>query len=625
MEQDKRNNKKHVEHQPDRLEVMRHSASHVLAQAVLRLYPDTKLGIGPAIDDGFYYDFEFAKDAKLTDEDLPKIEKEMKEIIKEDLPFQQIMKSREEAKKFLKGWGQKYKLDLLKDIPDEEVSFFLTGEGAFTDMCRGPHLESTGKIGAIKLLSIAGAYWRGDENKHMLTRIYGTAFFKKSQLKKHMEMLAEAEKRNHRKIGKEMELFTIFPEVGQGLPIWLPNGYTIRRELENYMFDLERKYGYVHCLTPHINKEELFKISGHLDFYKDSMYSPIEIDDEKYYLKPMNCPVGMLIYKMKTRSYRDLPYKLGEMGTVYRYEKSGELHGLQRVRGFTQNDAHIFCTLDQLEGQFIEVANMLKQFYADLGFTDYKFQIALSDPEAEKYKFCGSREDWKWAEDTLRKVVKEAIKGTNIEYYEEIGAAAFYGPKLDVQAVNVFGKEDTISTIQIDFNLAERFDLEYVDSNGEKQRPFVIHRALIGSFERFFAFLIEYYGGNFPLWLAPEQVRILTISDNQSEYAQSVCDELKNMKVRCSLNDRDETIRSKIRDAELARVPYILVVGDNEVENGTVSVRPKGGKNLGMIDLDRFEGMLLEEISSKGKVRIKPQDSLKQEVKVEQELDKDKE
>ncbi|MBD3329467.1 threonine--tRNA ligase, partial [Candidatus Dojkabacteria bacterium] len=383
---------------------------------------------------------------------------------------------------------------------------------------------------------------------------------------------------------------------GQGLPVWLPNGYVMRRTLEDYMIKMERRYGYVHALSPHINKSELFEISGHLDFYKESMYAPIKIDDEEYYLKPMKCPVSMLMYKMKPRSYRDLPMKLGELGTVYRYEKSGELHGLQRVRGFTQNDAHIFCTSEQLEEQFMEVFEMLQKFYKDLGFENYKYYLALSDPKAEKYKFCGTREAWEEAENTLRQVLVK----NGVEFTEEIGEAAFYGPKLDVKAVNVFGKEDAISTIQVDFNLAERFDVAYVDSDGEKKRPYVIHRALIGSFERFFAFLIEYYAGQFPLWLAPQQVRIVPISEKHVDYCRDLNERFVQMDIRSSLDDRDDTLQSKIRTAEMEKTNYILVVGDREVEAGAVSVRPQGQKNIGMIGVEKFIEMLVREVKTKG-------------------------
>jgi threonyl-tRNA synthetase len=577
-----------------KLEKSRHSASHVLAQAVLKLYPETKLGIGPAIDDGFYYDFEFA--SPIEESDLKKIEMEMKKIIKKNLPFEQIFMSREEAIKYLKAIDQEYKLELLKEIPDEEVSFYTTGDNDFIDLCRGPHVESTKEIGAVKLLKTAGAYWRGDENNKMLTRIYGTAFPTKEEVKEYLKKLEMAEKRNHRVLGKQLKLFALIPEIGQGLPVWLPRGYKMRRILENYMIELEEKYGYVHILTPHINKDELFKISGHLDFYKDSMYAPIKVEDETYYLKPMNCPAAMMVYKLEPKSYRDLPLKMGELGTVYRYEKSGELQGLQRVRGFTQNDAHIFCTQEQLEDEIGEIMDLLDIFYKDVGFDKYKFVLALSDTENNPDKYAGEPEKWKTAEDTLRKVLKDR----KVEFEEIPGDAAFYGPKIDVLAVNVFGKEDAISTIQLDFNLPAKFDIKYIDSNGEEQEPFVIHRALSGSFERFFAFLIEHHGGDFPLWLAPEQVRIIPISENHNEYADEVYSILKDAKIRVNIDDRSKSMQSRIRDAEKMKIPYIVVVGDKEIETETVSVRSRLNKELGLMKNQEFIDYLKEEIRTKG-------------------------
>ena len=476
------NNKEEISN----LEKMRHSASHVLAEAVLKLYPDTKLGIGPAIDSGFYYDFEFSQ--PIEQEDLKPIEIEMKKIIKRKLPIKQTLMKRKEAIKYLKDIGQDYKLELLESIPDEQVSFFVTGESEFVDLCRGPHVEDTGDIGPIKLLKTAGAYWRGDETKKMLTRIYGAAFETKQDLKEYLEQLEQAEKRNHRKLGKQLKLFAIIQEIGQGLPVWLPRGYRIRRILEDYMLDLERKHGYEHILTPHINKGQLFETSGHLGFYKESMYAPIKVEDEDYYLKPMNCPAGFMVYKLEPKSYRDLPYKLGEFGTVYRFEKSGELQGLQRVRGFTQNDAHLFCTPEQLDGVLNETMDMLDTFYKDVGFTKYKFRLSLSDWETKGDKYAGNKEQWQFAEEALRKV----LQTRELEFEEMPGDAAFYGPKIDVQAINVFGKEDSISTLQLDFNMPERFNITYIDKDGIEKQPYVIHRALIGSFERFFAFLIEH-------------------------------------------------------------------------------------------------------------------------------------
>jgi len=575
------------------LEKMRHSASHILAHAVLKLYPDTKLGIGPAIDNGFYYDFEFTQ--PIEEKDLKEIEEEMKRIIKRKLAITQTFMNRKDAIKYLKEIGQEYKLELLEEIPDKEVSFFGTGDNEFVDLCRGPHLEDTGDIGQIKLIKTAGAYWRGDETKKMLTRIYGTAFETKEELKDYLQKLEDAERYNHRKLGKQLKLFAIIPEIGQGLPVWLPRGYTIRRILENYMLDLERKHGYQHILTPHINKGELFQISGHLDFYKESMYAPIKVDEEDYYLKPMNCPSGFMVYKLEPKSYRDLPYKLGEFGTVYRYEKTGELHGLQRVRGFTQNDAHLFCTPDQLDSVLDETLDLLDIFYKDIGFDKYKFRLSLSDRERNPNKYSGEVEKWKFAEEALRKVLVKR----GLEFEEMPGDAAFYGPKIDIQAVNVYGKEDSISTLQLDFNMPEKFDIKYIDVDGSEKQPYVIHRALIGSFERFFAFLIEHHAGDFPLWLAPDQVTIIPISDKHMKYAKEIFETLQNGDIRVELDDRAKSMQSKIRDAEKLKVPYLVIIGDKEIETETVSVRSRLNKEIGLMKKQEFLDYLEEEIRSK--------------------------
>jgi threonyl-tRNA synthetase len=582
------------EKEVSQLEKMRHSASHILAQAVLTLYPDSKLGIGPAIEDGFYYDFEFS--TPIEEGDLKNIEKEMKNIIKRNLPFEQIFMPREEAIQYLKAIDQTYKLELLEGIPDEELSFFTTGDKDFIDLCRGPHVENTKEIGAIKLLKTAGAYWKGDEHNKMLTRIYGTAFNTKEELKEHLDKIAAAERNNHRVLGKQLKLFALIPEIGQGLPVWLPRGYKIRRILEDYMIKLEEDAGYTHILTPHINKDILFETSGHLKFYKDSMYAPIEVEGETFYLKPMNCPAAMMVYKLDPKSYRDLPLKMGELGTVYRYEKSGELQGLQRVRGFTQNDAHIFCTPEQLDNVLNETMDLLSQFYKDVGFDKYKFRLSLSDQEGKSEKYSGDPEKWKVAEEALRNVLLKR----KVEFEEVPGDAAFYGPKIDVQAVNVYGKEDSVSTIQLDFNLPEKFEIAYIDSEGKEQEPFVIHRALIGSFERFFAFLIEHHGGDFPLWLAPEQVLIVPISENHAQYAQKVLDLLKASNIRATLDDRNKSMQSKIRDAEKMKIPYIAIIGDKELETDTVSVRSRLNKELGLMKNQEFIDYLREEVRNKG-------------------------
>lgn len=562
------------------LEAIRHSAEHILTQAMIKLYPGLKMAMGPAIEYGFYFDFDY--DKQINEKDFPKIEKEMQKIIKKDLLFKKEVLTVKEARKLFKG--NPYKQEWLDEIEKkkEKAVIYRTGD-EFVDLCSGPHVKSTGKIGAFKLLSVAGAYWRGDEKNKMLTRIYGTAFKTKNDLDKYLYNLEEAKKRDHRLIGKKLELYAIYPEIGAGLPVWLPKGYRIRRDLEDYMINLERKYGYEHILTPHIGKEALFKTSGHLDFYKESMYSPIKIDKETYYLKPMNCPMTIIVYKSKPRSYRELPIKWGELGTVYRYEKSGELSGLTRVRGFTQNDAHIFCTPEQLLDQFLEVFKMLKIFYRDLGFTNYKFRLGLGDPEKEKFKYCGNKKDWEHAEKTIR----QALKQTNSDYYEVIGEAAFYGPKLDVQAIDSLGREESISTIQIDFNLPEKFNMTYIDSAGKKKQTFLIHRALIGSFERFFAFLIEYYAGAFPLWLAPEQIWVIPVGKQHIKYAEDIVKKLAENDFRCQLKEVNESVSKKIRKGEIQKIPYLLVVGDEEKKEKSVRVREKG-KDLGKIKLTRF-------------------------------------
>ncbi|MEA3355054.1 MAG: threonine--tRNA ligase [Patescibacteria group bacterium] len=575
------------------LSTLRHSTEHVLTQAMINLYgKKIIMAMGPATNEGFYFDFESKQ--KISESDFPKIEKEMSKIISKNLVFKHQEISIKKARELFKD--NKYKQEWLDEIENkkEKAIVYWTGD-QFVDLCSGPHLKSTGQIKAFKLLSIAGAYWHGDEKNKMLTRIYGTAFESKKELDSHLKNLELAEQNNHRKLGKKLELFTIFPELGSGLPVWLPNGYAMRRALEDYMIQLERQFGYQHVLTPHIHKKELFETSGHLKFYKDAMYSSMKIDDEEYYLKPMNCPAGMLIYKHQPKSYRDLPLKLGELGTVYRYEKSGELHGLQRVRGFTQNDAHIFCTKKQLFNQIQEVFDMLKIFYKAIGFDKYSFVLATSDPKAKKYQFCGEKQDWKWAEDSL----KQALIKNKLKFVEEIGEAAFYGPKIDIIAENVYGKKDAISTIQIDFNLPEKFKLNYINGKGKKEQPFIIHRALVGSFERFFAFLIEHYAGAFPVWLSPIQAIILTISDKQNKYAKTLTDTLIKRGIRVKLDNRSETLGSKIRDAENQKIPYALIVGAKEVKNNQISVRQRKIGDIGTLTTSKFIEKIKKEIEEK--------------------------
>ena len=581
---------------PSPAEILRHSTAHVLAAAILQLFPETKYATGPATDDGFYYDFEFKK--PLSPDDFKQIEKAMRALVNKKVIFEKQEKSLDEAREIFKKLNQPYKLELINKIEKEEqaekVTLYKTGD--FVDLCRGPHLKDAGEIApdAFKLTRMAGAYWLADEKNQMLTRIYGVVFEKKDELKKYVNMLAEAEKRNHRKIGKEMELFANFPEIGQGLPVWLPKGYAMRRVLEDYMLKLERSYDYEHILTPHINKQELFEKSGHLGFYTDSMYSPLKIDDETFYLKPMNCPAGIMVYAMKPRSYRELPLKIGELGTVYRYEQSGELHGLQRVRGFTQNDAHIYCTPEQLRDQFMEVFEMLEKFMGEVGFTDYKYRLSLGDKN-DPDKYVGDPKKW----DEAEAVMRETLKKNGKEFYEAPGEAAFYGPKVDFQAINVFGKEDSIGTVQIDFNLPERFELSYVDKDGKKQQPYVIHRALIGSFERFFAFLIEHYGGNFPLWFAPTQIIILPVSEKFNTYAKEIYQSLKQEDWRVEMDDADESLGKKIKLAQKKRAPYILIVGEKEKEAEGVAVRSRGKGDEGLVSLEKFKERVKKEIEEK--------------------------
>ena len=580
------------------LEALRHSAEHVLHTAMQKLYPNLRKVMGPSIETGFYMDFDL-EGQSISPDDFPKIEAEMQKIIDARLPITgKEITTKDAAELFM---DNQYKLNTIKEIEEAgenpEVYEIGTPKDEYydIDLCKGPHVKNTKEIKAFKLLSVAGAYYKGDENNKMLQRIYGTAFPTSKELKEHLKNLEEAEKYNHRKLGKQLGLFAIIPEIGKGLPVWLPNGYAMRRELEDYMLKLERKHGYKHILTPHISKETLFKTSGHLDFFKESMYAPMKIEDESYYLKPMNCPAGMMVYKLGIKSYRDLPLKLGEFGTVYRYEKSGELHGLQRVRGFTQNDAHIFCTPEQLQKELEEVIELLHTFYKDVGFEKYRFRLSLSDPKAEKYTFCGSREGWEQAEKELESVLQKH----GLEYERAVGEATFYGPKIDVQAINVYGKEDSISTIQIDFNLPERFDIYYIDEKGNKAHPFVIHRALIGSFERFFAFLIEHYKGAFPLWLSSIQAQVIPISDKNNEYAEGIAKKLMEEDLRVEADISDNTMQAKIREAQMQKIPYMLIVGDREEENQSVSVRLRSGENKGSLPIKEFTDIITQKYLTK--------------------------
>lgn len=589
-----KNNNKHTD--VSQIERMRHSASHVLAQAVLSIYPEAKLGIGPAIEDGFYYDFEFPE--QISDDVLEKIENVMKKIIKRDLPLKQVFKERKGVVERYEALGQEYKLDLLNEIEGEEISFYVTGDEEFIDMCRGPHVSSTREIGAIKLLRIAGAYWRGDEKNKMLTRIYGTAFGSKKDLQDYLTRLEEAKQRDHRKIGKELGLFVFSEIVGKGLPLWTPKGAAIRRELERFIVDLEIAKGYLHVSTPEIARLQLYEKSGHYPYYKDSMYAPMEDEEERFMLRPMTCPHHFELYLSEPRSYRDLPMRIAELAKLFRYEQSGELSGLIRVRSFCLSDAHIICAdADQAKNEAAGVIDLIKEVTDVFGLKmgeNYRFKLSLGDRNDEK-KFYKNDTAWDLAEEALR----EVLKNKECEYYEEDGDAAFYGPKIDIQMRNVLGKEETAFTVQYDFVMPERFDLTYVDKDGELKKGIVIHRSAIGCFERIIAFLIEHYAGAFPCWLSPIQVKVIPISDRHLEYARQIKEELWEKKIRVELDDRNERLQYKIRDAEVNKVPYTLVVGDKEIETSTVSVRVRGKKDQGLYKKDDFLKHLLKEIAEK--------------------------
>ncbi len=561
---------------------LRHSAAHLLAQAVLELYPDTKLGIGPPIENGFYYDFDFSR--PLSEEDLPRIEEKMREIAQRGLDIVRFETTREEARALIEKMGQvPYKIELLEAIPEgETISFYQQGD--FIDLCRGPHVNNTREIQHFKLLSIAGAYWRGDERNKMLTRIYGTAFFTQEELEEHLHRLEEARKRDHRKLGRELGLFMISPEVGSGLPMLLPKGATIRRLLEEFILEEEVRSGYLHVRTPEIANLNLYRTSGHYPYYKDSMYPPIVFEDgEELILRPMNCPHHFLIYKSEPRSYRDLPLRIAELGTVYRYEKSGELSGLIRVRCFTINDAHVFLRPDQIKSEVQHNIELIQKVYRRLKLNDFWYRLSLRDP-ANTEKYIGDDSMWETAEQSLR----EALDELGLEYVAVPGEAAFYGPKLDVEVRDCLGREWTISTVQLDFLMAHRFDLEYTGEDGKPHRPVIIHRAPIGSFERMMGFLIEHYAGAFPLWLAPVQVAIIPIADRHLEYAQKVNEALREAGFRTELDKRRETLGYKIRYHQTQKVPYMLIIGDKEQEGGLVAVRSREAGDKGQMPLEQF-------------------------------------
>ena len=562
------------------LEVLRHSTAHLMAQALKRLYGDVKFGVGPVIEGGFYYDFDM--DDKVSSDDFDKIEKTMKQIVNENHKIVREVVSKEKAKDFFKD--DPYKLELIDAIPEDE-SVTLYTQGEFTDLCRGVHVPSTSKIKEFKLLSTAGAYWRGNSDNKMLQRIYGTAFFDKKDLKAHLKMLEERRERDHRKIGKDLELFTNNQLVGAGLPLWLPNGATIRREIERYIVDKEVSMGYDHVYTPVLANVDLYKTSGHWDHYQEDMFPAMKLDeDEAMVLRPMNCPHHMMIYKNKPHSYRELPIRIAELGTMHRYEASGAVSGLQRVRGMTLNDSHIFVRPDQIKEEFKRVVNMIQDVYKDFGFEDYRFRLSYRDPE-DKHKYFDDDEMWEKAESML----KEASDELGLTYEEAIGEAAFYGPKLDVQVKTAMGKEETLSTAQLDFLLPERFDLTYIGQDGEQHRPVVIHRGVVSTMERFVAFLTEETKGAFPTWLAPMQVEIIPVNiDLHYDYARLLQDELKSQGVRVEIDDRNEKMGYKIREAQMKKIPYQIVVGDQEVENQEVNVRKYGSEKQESVEKDEF-------------------------------------
>lgn len=557
------------------LETLRHSTAHVMAAAVCRLYDDVKLDIGPSVDDGFYYDFDLSE--RITPEDFEKIEAEMKKIVDEDLPFERIEVSREEAQKMLEG--QNYKLERLADIPEgEAISFYKCGD--FFDLCRGPHVESTGKLRAFKLLNVAGSYYRGKETNPMLQRINGTAFTNDKQLKLYLKQLEEAKKRDHRKLGTELDLFSIHNEVGPGLIHWHPKGARIRALIEEFWRQEHFRNGYDILYTPHVGKANLWETSGHLDFYKEGMYAPMEIDKSDYYVKPMNCPFHINVYKSDLRSYRDLPLRWAELGTVYRYEKAGVLHGLLRVRGFTQDDAHIFCTSEQIENEVKEVIRFCLFIWKTFGFESITAYLSTR-PE----KAVGDEARWEQATASL----ESALKAENIPYEVDNGGGAFYGPKIDLKIKDAIGREWQMSTIQFDFNLPERFDLGYIGEDGEKHRPYMVHRALFGSIERFFGILVEHYSGAFPLWLAPEQVRVLPLTGDQLEAAEELAADLRKEDIRVTVDKKDAKIGAKIRAAQMQKVPYMLVLGAKEIESGELAVRDRTGAQETMSRADFVE------------------------------------
>jgi len=567
-----------------------HSSAHLMAEALEELYPGIKFGIGPDIENGFYYDVDFG-DYEFTKEDLKKVEKKMIELAKKKQSYTRKEVSKKEALDYFTEKGDEYKIELIQDLKDGEITFYQTGD--FVDLCRGPHLPDTKPIKAVKLLNIAGAYWRGDEKRKMMTRIYGITFPQKKELKEYLDLLEEAKKRDHRKLGAELELFMFSDKVGAGLPIWLPNGTLLRKRLEEFLVKEQEEAGYVQVITPHLGKKDLYVTSGHYEKYGQDSFQPIHTprEGEEFLLKPMNCPHHCEIFNHKPHSYKELPIRIAEFGTVYRYEQSGELHGLTRVRGFTQDDAHIFCTPDQLKDEFLAVLELTKKVLSKLGFEKYTAQISLRDPE-NKEKYIGSDDNW----DKAEKAIIDATKEIGLETTTELGEAAFYGPKLDFMVKDALGRSWQLGTIQVDYNLPERFNLEYIGADNQKHRPVMIHRAPFGSMERFVGVLIEHSEGKFPLWLTPEQFKVLPVSDLYLDYANKVLSELKSAGLRGSIDNRTESVGRKIRDTELKKIPYMLIVGEKEVQDNLVSVRKQGEGDIGKMQILEFAEFINKQI-----------------------------
>jgi threonyl-tRNA synthetase len=603
----------------DKLYNIRHSLAHIMASAVMEMFPKANLGVGPVIENGFYYDFLLPR--PLKPEDLQKIEKRMRALIKEKLEFKKEEMSLADGKKFFQGLNQTFKVELISDLEkfgttkaqeisaqdeslgtdldlsskSDKLSIYRTGK--FVDLCRGPHVKNTSEIpfDSFKLDRIAGAYWRGNEKNPQLQRIYGLAFASKTDLEKYVKMMEETAKRDHRKLGEALEIYTMVDEVGQGLPLWLPKGTILRDEIEKWARETEKEWGYQRVVTPHITKEDLYKISGHLPYYADDMYSPMEIEGEKYYLKPMNCPHHHMIYKSKLRSYRELPLRLTEYGQLYRFELSGALHGLMRVRGFCQNDAHIYLPESEVVDEFVQVIKMHKYYYEKLGIKNFKVKFGIRDSKNLRKKYHGDDAMWKRAEDLTRK----GLEKSGVKYTEDLGGAAHYGPKGDIIIESVIGKEYAIGTVQIDLFMPSRFKLEFINKKGEHEQPAIIHRAPLGSHERMVGFLLEHFAGAFPTWLSPVQVKILPISDNQNKYASKITEELNANNIRVELDDRSETIGKKIREAEMQKVPYMLIIGEKEAKVKSIAVRARNQKDLGTMKLEKFLAKIQKEILNK--------------------------